>query len=50
MDSTIKEIIKHEKRLKALGLEKLCNCDFAHDNRQNPKATNVVYEYTDNYR
>ena len=27
------KIIKHEKRLKALGMEKLCRWDFAHDNR-----------------
>jgi DNA replication protein DnaC len=50
MDSTIMEVIKHEKRLKALGLENLSHCDFAHDNRQNLVATNVMREYTDNFK
>ena len=50
MDSTIMKIIKHEKRLKALGMEKLCHCDFAHDNRQNPRATNIILDYTANFK
>lgn len=44
------EIIKHEKRLKALGMEKLCRWDFEHDNRQNPRATNIILEYTANFK
>ena len=50
MDSTIMKIIKHEKRLKALGMEKLCRWDFAHDNRQNPRATNIILDYTANFK
>ena len=50
MDSTVMKIIKHEKRLKALGMEKLCHCDFAHDNRQNPRATNTILDYTANFK
>ena len=48
-DSTVREIIKREKRLRALGLEKLCDCDFAHDNGQNPVSTDVMREYANHY-
>ena len=48
-DLSVKEIIKREKRLRALELEKLCDCDFASDNGQNPVATNVMRDYADNY-
>jgi len=48
-DITVKEIIKREKRLRALGLEHLCDCDFAHDNGQNPVAFRVMREYANNF-
>ena len=44
-DTTVKEIIKREKRLRALGLEQLCDCDFAHDNGQDPVTFGVIREY-----
>ena len=46
---SVKEIIKREKRLRALGLEQLCDCDFAHDNGQNPVALSVMREYADHF-
>ena len=48
-DATVKEIIKREKRLRALGLEQLCDCDFDHDNGQNPVTTGVMREYADHF-
>ena len=48
-DLSVKEIIKREKRLRALEQEKLCDCDFAGDNGQNPVATKVMREYADNF-
>ncbi|MBQ3366676.1 MAG: ATP-binding protein [Acidaminococcaceae bacterium] len=48
-DFTVKEIIKREKRLRALGQEKLCDCDFAHDNGQSPITTKVMREYANHY-
>lgn len=45
----VKEIIKHEKRLRALGQEKLCHWDFAHDNRQSPITTDVMWEYANHF-
>ena len=32
IDRSVEEIIKHEKRRRALGQENLCHWDFAHDN------------------
>ena len=49
LDSTVKEIVKHEKRLRALGLERRCHNDFAHDNGQNPVATSVMQDYTNHF-
>lgn len=49
LDSTIKEIIKHEKRLRALGQEHRCCCDFSHDNGQNPVTTDVMKEYANHF-
>lgn len=46
---SVKEIIKHEKRLRALGQEKLCHCDFAHDNGQSPLTTDVMREYANHF-
>lgn len=48
-DATVKEIIKREKRLQALGLEQLCDCDFAHDNGQDPVTFRVMREYADHF-
>ena len=48
-DATVKEIIKQEKRLRAMGLEQLCDCDFAHDNGQNPVALKVMREYAEHF-
>ena len=48
-DATVKEIIKREKRLRALGLEQLCDCDFAHDNGQDPVTFRVMREYADHF-
>lgn len=48
-DQYVKEIIKHEKRLRALELEKLCKCDFASDNGQNLAARAVMWEYADKF-
>ena len=48
-DATVKEIIKREKRLRALGLEQLCDCDFAHDNGQDPVTFRVMREYVDHF-
>ena len=48
-DLTVKEIKKREKRLRALGQEKLCDCDFSHDNGQSPITTNVMQEYANHY-
>ena len=50
LDSTVKEIIKHEKRLRALGQDRRCHCDFAHDNGQNPVATGVMQDYPNNFK
>ena len=46
---SIAEIIKLEKRFRAFGLQKWCGCDFAHDNGQNPDATDKMYRYADNF-
>ena len=48
-DATVIEIIKREKRLRALGLEQLCDCDFAHDNGQDPVTFRVMREYADHF-
>jgi len=48
-DETVREIIKREKRLQALGLEQLCDCDFAHDNGQSPVTFRVIREYADHF-
>ena len=44
---TVKEIIRHEKRHRALGAEELCDCDFAHDNGLNPQAFAKAKNYVD---
>ena len=46
---SVPEIIKQEKRFRAFGLEKWCRCDFAHDNGQNPDATDKMRRYADNF-
>ena len=46
---SLQEIIKWEKRYQAVGLEKLCAWDFAHDNGQNPAATGVARKYADHF-
>ena len=46
---SIAEIIKLEKRFRAFRLQKWCGCDFAHDNGQNPDATDKMYRYADNF-
>ena len=46
---SVTDIIKHEKRLRALGNEALCDWDFAHDNGENPDATGVVRNFVDHF-
>lgn len=46
---SLKEIIKQEKRLRALGLASLCRCDFEHDNGQDPVTRDVMQNYADHF-
>ena len=46
---SVKEIIKYEKRLRALRLPRLCHCDFAGDNGQSPVTKDVMWEYADHF-
>ena len=45
----IAELVKQELRRKALGLALLCDCDFAHDNGENPIATNYGKNYVERF-
>ena len=45
----IQEIVKHEKRRLALGMEHLCNWDFSHDNRPNSAAYNFAKRYVEHF-
>lgn len=50
---SVKDIIKHEKRLRALGSEIMCQWDFEHDNGENPNATRSAkcfVEHFENFR
>lgn len=50
---SVKDIIKHEKRLRALGSEIMCEWDFEHDNGENPNATlsaKCFVEHFENFR
>ena len=49
IDRSVEEIIKHEKRRRALGQENLCHWDFAHDNGQSPLTTDVMWEYANHF-
>lgn len=48
-NSKIREIIKREKRRRALQHDTLCDCDFAHDNGENPRASRFAKNYADNF-
>lgn len=45
----MREIIKREKRRRALQHDTLCNCDFARDNGENPKASQFAKNYVENF-
>ena len=48
-NSRICEIIKREKRRRALQHDTLCDCDFAHDNGENPRASRFAKNYADHF-
>ena len=48
-NTDLKEIIRQEKRLRALGMASLCRCDFARDNGQDPVTRSVMQEYADHF-
>ena len=49
VERSVEEIIKYEKRRRALGQENLCHWDFAHDNGQSPLTTDVMWEYANHF-
>ena len=46
---SINEIIKREKRCRALCQDTMCDWDFAHDNGQNPDATGIARNYVEHF-
>lgn len=48
-NKSIHEIIKREKRRCAMGLDLLCDWDFAHDSRENPEAYCYARNYADHF-
>ena len=44
-NNRIREIIKRERRRRALQYDTLCDCDFAHDNGENPGASRFAKNY-----
>ena len=45
----IKQIIKRERRRRALGLDLMCDWDFAHDNGENPLATRYATNFVEHF-
>lgn len=46
----IDELVQREYRRMALGVDRLCDCDFAHDNGENPILTDICRQYVDNFK
>lgn len=47
--SKLQQVIKREKRRRAMHLDILCDYDFAHDNGENPAAIQCAKNYADNF-
>ena len=47
--SSVREIIKRERRRRAFGLDSMCDWDFAHDNGENPQGTRYARNFTDHF-
>ena len=46
----VEELVKREYRRMALGTDRLCDCDFAHDNGENPILTDICQHYVTNFK
>ncbi len=46
---SVRETVRQEKRLRALGLPALCQSDFAHDNGQDPVTLGIMWKYTEHF-
>ena len=46
---SIAELVKREKRCRALGLDLMCDWDFAHDNGENPDGTRCARNFVEHF-
>ena len=47
--TSVREIIKRERRRRAFGLDSMCDWDFAHDNGENPQGTRFARNFADHF-